>query len=146
LKSIKPETITDWSASSIFTIEEVTLSCLVDRLKQYLSTIEISKSKKGTDLLDSKNDNFNTYFCLISNRHYVNQAFHYLKVAVLRPVPDFLVSLSDLSTNIVKELARLDKKDRAFVLKQAVGRIFEDINSKLYHNSISKVLKVEVID
>jgi hypothetical protein len=26
----------------------------------------------------------------------------------------------------------LDKRDRSFVLKQAVGRIFEDINSKLY--------------
>ena len=85
-------------------------------------------------------------FCLISNRHYVNQAFHYLKIGILRPVPEFLISLSDLSPKLVKELAALDKKTREFVLKQAVGRIFEDINAKLYHNSISRVLNVRLVE
>jgi hypothetical protein len=93
-------------------------SYLVDNLKQQLALIEQSKSKIPTDLLDRPNHEFCKYFCLISNRHYVNQALHYLKIGVLSPIPDFLVSLSDLSPKIVKELALLDKKDRAFVLKQ----------------------------
>jgi hypothetical protein len=127
-------------------------SYLVDNLKKHLATVELSKSKTATDLLDTPNNNFNKYFCLISNRHYVNQAFHYLKIGVLRTlrlravaVPEFLISLSDLSPKLVKELAIVDETTRDFVLKQAVGRIFEDINSKLYHNSISRVLKVRLV-
>ena len=121
-------------------------SCLVDNLKRHLATIGLSKSKIQTNLLDAPNDKFNSNFCLISNRHYVNQAFHYLKIGIPRPVPEFLVSLSDLSPKLVKELASLDKKTREFVLKQAAGRIFEDINAKLYHNSISKVLNVRLVE
>ncbi len=121
-------------------------SYLVDNLKQHLATVELSKSKTQTDLLDTPNDKFNEKFCLISNRHYVNQAFHYLKIGILSPVPEFLISLSDLSPKLVKELALLDKETREFVLKQAVGRIFEDINSKLYHNSISSVLNVRLVE
>ena len=90
--------------------EEWSDSYLVDNLKQQLAFVQSSKSKIPTDLLDTPNDKFNTYFCLISNRHYVNQAFHYLKIVVLRPIPEFLISLSDLSPKIVKELAVLDKK------------------------------------
>ena len=121
-------------------------SYLVDNLKQQLALVQSSKSKIPTDLLDALNHEFNTYFSLISNRHYVNQAFHYLKIGVLRPVPEFLISLSDLSPKLVKELAALDKKTRDFVLKQAVGRISEDIDSELYHNSISSVLNVRLVE
>ena len=120
-------------------------SYLVDNLKQYLATVKLSKSKVPTDLLDTPNDKFNEHFCLISNRHYVNQAFHYLKIGILSPIPEFLISLSDLSPKLLKELAILDKKTRDFVLKQAVGRIFEDINAKLYHNSIFRVLNVRSV-
>ena len=120
-------------------------SYLVDNLKQHLALVQLSKSKTNTDLLNTPNDNFNSNFCLISNRHYINQAFHYLKIGVLSPIPEFLISLSDLSPKLVKELAILDKKTREFVLKQAVGRIFEDLNSKLYHNSISRVLNVRSV-
>jgi hypothetical protein len=121
-------------------------SYLVDNLKQHLATIELSKSKEQTDLLDTPNDKFNSNFCLISNRHYVKQAFHYLKIGAFRPVPEFRISLSDLSPELLKELAALDNKTREFVLKQAVGRIFEDINAQLYHNSVSRVLNVRSVD
>ena len=60
--------------------EQWSTSYLVDNLKQHLARIELSKSKVQTDVLDTLNGKYNTYFCLISNRHYVNQAFHYLKI------------------------------------------------------------------
>ena len=44
------------------------------------------------------------------------------------------------------ELSQLDEKDRTFVLKQAVGGIFEDINFDLYHDSISANLKVILVN
>ena len=51
----------------------------------------------------------------------LNQAFHYLKIGVSRPIPKFWVSLSDLSPKIINELASLDKEDREFALKRAVS-------------------------
>jgi hypothetical protein len=135
MTSILPKIPDEWSNS-----------CLVDNLKHHLATVKLSKSKENTDLLDIENDKFNSYFCLISNRHYVNQAFHYLKIGAYRNPPEFLVSLSDLSPRLIKELATLDIKERDFVLKHTVGRIFEDINLELYHNSISKVLNVRPVD
>ena len=46
---------------------------------------------------------------------------------------------------MIYELNQLDENDRKFVLKQAVGRIFEDINFDLYHNSISANLEVVLV-
>ena len=47
---------------------------------------------------------------------------------------------------MIYELSQLDEKDRKFVLKQAVSRIFEDINFNLYHDSISANLKVILVN
>jgi hypothetical protein len=49
-----------------------------------------------------------------------------------------------LAPKIIRELYDLDI--RKYVLKEAVGRIFEDIDSELYHNSISRVLEVKLKD
>lgn len=44
------------------------------------------------------------------------------------------------------ESGKLDEQDRKFVLKQAVSEIFEDINFKLYHDSISANLEVVLVN
>ena len=54
--------------------------------------------------------------------------------------------MTDLEPSLITELGTLDNEDRNFVLKQAVGGIFEDINSRFYHVSISKLLEVELVD
>jgi hypothetical protein len=77
------------------------------------------------------------------NRKYYNQARGMLKIGAYEPVPLYVVDIADLSPKLIKELHSLDSEDRQFVLKQAAGRIFEDINPELYHNSISRVLWVE---
>jgi hypothetical protein len=103
-------------------------SYLIDRLKQHLATFE-----------ESDPDNFDP-------RKYYNRAHHHLKAAAFDPVPPYIVYLSDLSKTprLVKELQELDRADRAYVLRQAIGRILEDVNFDLYYNSISRVLKVEL--
>jgi hypothetical protein len=50
--------------------------------------------------------------------------------------------MSDLTTRIIAELRSLD--DPQDVLKQAVGRIFENIDSRQYHLSIARKLKVRL--
>jgi len=105
---------------------EFTTNCLVERFKQELAYVIGAEQ----DQLD--------------NRKYYNQAHNLLKIGALKPTPFFIVYLSDLSPRLIKELHSLDNRDREYVLKQAIGRIFEDINFELYHNSISRVLKVRL--
>jgi hypothetical protein len=105
-------------------------SYLVDRLKQCLASVE------------DKEIFFSSF--VIDNRKYYNQAYNFLKIGAFKPVPPFIINLSDLTPKLIKELEELDIADRAYVLRQTVGRIFEDVNFELYHDSISKVLKVEL--
>jgi hypothetical protein len=108
------------------TTQEMTKACLVDRLKQHLVSIEGEEEGR------------------YDNRKYYNQAHDLLKIGRFRPVPHFQVSVSDLCPELLRELRVLDRWDRSFVLKQAVGRIFEDVNFEIYHNSVSRVLKVRL--
>jgi hypothetical protein len=110
----------------------MTEACLMDRLKQNLATVTVSIKVTDTEKI-------------YDNRKYYNQAHALLKIGACRPVPHFQVSISDLWPVLLKELSSLDKSDRSFVLKQVVGRLFEDINSRLYHDSISRVLKVKLV-
>jgi hypothetical protein len=106
----------------------MTKACLVDRLKQHLASIESQEEGK------------------YDNRKYYNQAHSLLKIGALKPVLFFIVYLSELSPELITELYNLDSRDRSFILKQAVGRIFEDVNFEIYHNSVSSVLKVRLIE
>jgi hypothetical protein len=83
----------------------------------------------------------------IDYRWYYYKAYHYQKLGLFlrKDVPPFKVSLSRLSAEMIYELSQLDEKDRIFVLKQAVGRIFEDINFNLFHNTISANLEVVLV-
>jgi hypothetical protein len=106
---------------------------IVSRLKEHLAHVK-------TDLLDNGK--------ILDSRKYYNQCYHYLKLGACDPatVQCYFISISDLSYDLIKNLASLDFQDRKFVLKQSVGRLFEDIDSALYHGSISRVLQVKLID
>ena len=80
---------------------------------------------------------------IYGDRKYYNEAFDLLSIGAYNPGPFFIINLSDLPERLRTELSSLDKQTRQLVPKQAVGRIFEDINSDLFHNSISRVLKVK---
>ena len=60
-------------------------------------------------------------------------------------IPLYLISMQDMKPSLLREIAELETEIK-LVLKQAVGHIFEDINSHLYHISISKLLEVELVD
>jgi len=95
---------------------------LIDRLKQRLASV-----------VDS-----------FDNRYYYFKALQYLIAGACDPVPPFIVYMVDLTPRLVDELNELDPFTCRFVLKQAVGRIIEDVGFRLYHNSISKVLEVKL--
>jgi hypothetical protein len=84
---------------------------------------------------------------IYDKRWYYYKAYHYLKLGLFlkKDAPPFKISLSHLSPEILYEVSQLNGKDRKFVLKQAVGRIFEDINFELYYHSISVNLEVILV-
>jgi hypothetical protein len=81
--------------------------------------------------------------CGVTVYKYYSQAFQLLKwIPIAKPTPDFIVNVFDLNTRIIAELKALDKKGSQYVLKQAVGRIFENIDFRQYHLSIARNLEV----
>lgn len=109
------ESVSDNIQPSIEEEESWSSDYLVSRLKEHLARVEVTTSTVKTDKLDDGRN--------FDSRKYYNQAYHYLKIGALKPVPTYLISLSDLSSNVVKALVAYDKADRAIILKQAVGRI-----------------------
>ena len=103
-------------------------SYLIDHLKQHLATYtEVKTSSEGKT---------------VPARIYYDQALQMLKVGAYNPVPSYIIQFSHLNTRLQTELDQLQDIDLIYVLKQAVSRIFEDINLELYHNSISRILRV----
>jgi hypothetical protein len=79
----------------------------------------------------------------ITVHKYYHQAYRLKKwIPIAKPTPEFIVNLSDLTTKIISELKELDKEGSKYVLKQAVGRIFENIDYRQYHLSIARNLEV----
>jgi hypothetical protein len=114
-----------------------TPNSLIDRIKGILASTTGLNAIIYRPWLDDK--------CvkIYGDRKYYNQAFDLLSIGAYKPVPLFIINLSDLPKSLRAELSTLDKNTRDFVLKQAVGRIFEDNNADLFHNSISRVLRVK---
>jgi hypothetical protein len=83
---------------------------------------------------------------IVESSKYYDLAFQLQKLGALKPTPTFVIGAADLSTALREELNNLDPYTRQYVLHQAVGRIFEDINLELFHNSISRVLKVKLLE
>lgn len=108
--------------------EEWLTSYLIDHLKQHLATYtEVITNSEGKTA---------------EARIYYDQGFQLLKIGAYKPVPPYVIKFSHLTPRLQNELNQLDDIDRIYVLKQAVSRIFEDINLGIYHNSISCVLRI----
>jgi hypothetical protein len=108
-------------------VDRFTEARLIDELFLELATTKSIVSHNGT--------------CGITVHKYYNQALALRKwIPIARPVPEFVVNMSDLSSRVIAELKVLN--DAQTVLKQAVGRVFENIDSVQYHLSIAILLEV----
>ena len=108
---------------------QYTLSAIIDNIKKVLAIV---KCDNNTDT---------------KTKTYYLQAYVFQKLGLYKRenAPAFEVKLSHLPQDFIYELVQLDEQDRKFVLKQAVYRIFEDINFDLYPSSISVNLKVMLV-
>jgi hypothetical protein len=77
--------------------------------------------------------------------HYYDQAGFLLhRIPVYEPVPAFIISLADLTDRIRLELEASSKRGRREVLREAVGRLFENIDYNYFHLSVKSRLVVEL--
>jgi hypothetical protein len=67
-------------------------------------------------------------------------------IPTARPVPEFVINESDLSSKVIEELeSRIDyPRILTDILKQAAGRLFENLDFDRYHQSVARNLKVRV--
>jgi hypothetical protein len=71
----------------------------------------------------------------ITVRKYYNRALKIFKfISFAKSDLEFVINISDLSPRIIGELKVLDKVSVDYVLKQAVGGIFQNINSERYYS------------
>jgi hypothetical protein len=76
---------------------------------------------------------------------YYNQALRLLNwIPIAEPTPEFIINISDLTPRIIAELQALKERTYNYITKQAVGRIFENIDFRQYHLSIARKLKVRL--
>lgn len=88
----------------------------------------------------------NEYGEHIPGRPYYDQAIELIyQIPIYRPRPSFKVYLKHLSDKLKQQLQGYDKRSLVYILKQSVGRIFEDIDSSYYHNSVTALLEVELV-
>lgn len=83
----------------------------------------------------------------IHYKKYYRQALNKMyRIPLWKPKPSFIVSISDISERVKKELDDYYKTGYKYrfnyIVTEAVGRIFENIDAAYFHNSIMKNLKV----
>jgi len=75
-------------------------------------------------------------------RKYEEQARQLVhKIPVYRPIPSFIVSLADLSDRVKSELRDIDPKSLNDVMKEGIGKIFENIDERYFLLNVKKLLK-----
>ena len=146
-----------------------TKSALTDRIKKTLATTKLNIEEYISNIeKHKKNRDPNKYYFdyyqeldfsidtedpksikkkIYDDRLYYYKVYHYLKLGVFlkKDAPFFKVNIDHLPSEIIYELSQLDSEDRRIALKQAVSRIFEDVNFDLYHDSISANLKIILV-
>jgi hypothetical protein len=146
-----------------------TKSALTDRIKKTLATTKLNIEEYINNIEKHKNNRDpNKYYFdyyqeldfsidtedpksierkIYDDRLYYYKAHHYLKLGLFlkKDAPIFKVNIDHMPSEIIYELSQLDSEDRRIFLKQAVSRIFEDVNFDVYHDSISANMKVILV-
>jgi hypothetical protein len=84
----------------------------------------------------------------VDGNHYEKQASDLMyRIPVHKPTPVFEIKISDLNQQVKKELDdRWNyKKEVDYILKEAIGRIFKNIDERYFLLSVKRLLQVRLI-
>ncbi len=112
-------------------IERWTTEKLIDELFLHLARVSEQVSNDGQTIRVKK---------------YYHRAWELSRrIPVWRPTPEFVVDIVDLSERLLKELQDVTSNEWCdYVLKQAVGRIFENLDFEFYHQSVARLLRIKM--
>lgn len=85
--------------------------------------------------------------CLIktrdgSVRKYEQQARRLIyKIPIYRPTPFFIVDIADLTSTLKQELSRLEEESLEYVMREAIGRIFEQVDERYFLLNVRPLLR-----
>jgi hypothetical protein len=110
---------------------------LIDELFIDLSSTSCEIKKLGNDGV----------YQIIHFKKYYRQALNkFYRIPLWTPAPSFIISISDLSEKVKSELDNYYKAGCRnmfnYIVTEAVGRLFENIDRIYFHQSIMKNLKV----
>jgi hypothetical protein len=82
-----------------------------------------------------------------SVKKYQDQAKYLMyRIPVCRPSSPFKINVVDLTSRLGQELESLDGETLDCVMKEAIGRIFENINERYFLLSVKHLLKWELVE
>jgi hypothetical protein len=109
-----------------------TIECLIDQL--------------FLNLCSSKQTIINDNGRALTIRKYYAQARELMKWVPIAKLPsnEFVINISDITSVVRKEIENLgnNPKTLQYILTQAAGRIFENLDFEYYHLSIARNLRV----
>lgn len=80
------------------------------------------------------------------SRKYEEQAKKLIyRIPIYRPTPFFIINLKDLSLKVKIELVRLNEESLDDVMKEAIGRIFEQIDQGDFLSSVRPLLHWKLV-
>jgi hypothetical protein len=109
-----------------------TIECLVDKLSLRLAEVKENVNNNGKE---------------IHVRKYYRQARELFKwIPIAKPSPAFIINVSDLTPQLIVQLEDLitAPDNLRYVLTQAVGRIFENLDFDRFHMSIARNLRLRL--
>ena len=78
----------------------------------------------------------------VPRRFYEEQARYKMhRIPVFLPPPVFVVHLKHLDEELKKELSSLDKESKDFVMKDAISRIFEQVDKRYFLLNVRPLLR-----
>ena len=114
-----------------------TVSKFQNELFQYLANFTI--------LLDNNGD-------MVQTHPYYDQACDLMYfIPVLKPTPIFEINRSDLSKEIRTRMIEFENESRSCphlfdeAIVNSIGKLFENLNARYYHESVKKCLKVKFV-
>jgi hypothetical protein len=122
------------------------LACMIDELiislletKAVFCMINSNKGFSDRKWVEEANRRNNGNGVL--RRLYEQQAIYKMyRIPIYRPPPVFIVHLKHLDDRLKQELAKLDKWSKDYVMKEAIGKIFEHVDRRFYYLSAKPLL------
>lgn len=113
--------------------------------KEYWTT-ECLKDQLFLNLCSSKQTIINDKGRTITVRKYYAQARELMKWIPIARLSsnEFVINISDITPAIIKEIESIANSPKMlqYILTQAVGRIFENLDFEYYHLSVARNLRV----